>query len=529
MHFKTLRTQLIFAVTLVVATVVFVQLCIRAFVISPQIKDLTNEHVKFELLRLTSEVNQEFRALENLSYDNAVWDETYKAVSSRDIGWFKETYFIPSSYSTLGITGWYFFDAQSQLVAGEYKRTAVNSNEIVDKIIQSGILQTSHLLTGKLAKTHFSLIGNTPVALIASPILPSDEEGESNGTALIIQDINNEFIEKITPNLKDDILLHPLSTLSERQISSSVKYNTLSDNTGAVQLKENDTKRLYILFTDSSQKPVFALSIKRPPLPVDGSVFEGSVLAGALCSVLAIIIFYGFLNRKLIVPVYELLHFVERAQDEKDFSQRCKVNGNNEIYQLGFRLNNLFNTIEEQQSKLSDKNAILENLSKTDALTGLSNRRCFDEWMAQLSNAENSIHSFLSLLVIDIDHFKEFNDFYGHAKGDEAISLVARCIKQSLHESTDKPFRYGGEEFTVVLQETNLQDALKVAENIRSHVEKRCYEHAKSRVSNYLTVSIGVACKQQGQFLESQTLFEKADLALYSAKKQGRNKVWNER
>ena len=127
MHFRTLRTQLIFAVTLVVATVVFVQLCIRAFVISPQIKDLTNEHVKFELLRLTSEVNQEFRALENLSYDNAVWDETYKAVSSRDIGWFKETYFIPSSYSTLGITGWYFFDAQSQLVAGEYKRTVVNS------------------------------------------------------------------------------------------------------------------------------------------------------------------------------------------------------------------------------------------------------------------------------------------------------------------------------------------------------------------------------------------------------------------
>jgi len=523
--FKTLRSQLIVAVTLVVTTVVLVQLCIRAFVISPQLKSLANESLKFELLRLASEVNQELRALENLVYDNAVWDETYKAVSERNTAWFEKTYFIPLSYSTLGITGWYFFDAKSQLVAGDYKRVGTNAINIEKQIVQSGALVTSYLLTEELAKTHFAIIENEPVALVASPILPSNEEGESNGTAIIIQDINDAFIKRITPNLNGDILLHPLSTLSKTHLAASVKYSELGDQTSTVKLRESDTARLYILFTDTSDNPLFALSIKRPSSPENDSIFEGSLLAGVLFSVIALIVFYGFLNRKLIAPFYQLLRFVEHAQDEKDFSLRCELDGSNEVFQLSHRLNQLFKTIEEQQSILSEKNAVLENLSRTDALTGLSNRRYFDEWMAQLSSTQKTTHSSISLLIIDIDHFKKFNDFYGHAKGDEALTLVAQCIKQSVHEATDKPFRYGGEEFAVVLQQTSLEEAKKVADNIRTHVEQRCYEHAKSPTSTFVTVSIGVACKEQGVNLDSQSLFQKADEALYNAKRLGRNAV----
>lgn len=166
------------------ATVVVVQICIRAFVILPQLKELSLEYVRFELRRTASEVNQEFRALENLVYDNAVWDETFSSISKKDTTWFEKTFFIPASYSTLGITGWYFFDSNAQFVAGQHRNRSVINRTIVEQIVASGALSLPNT-SDELVKTTFAVIGGSPTALIASPVLPSDEQGESNGIALI--------------------------------------------------------------------------------------------------------------------------------------------------------------------------------------------------------------------------------------------------------------------------------------------------------------------------------------------------------
>lgn len=321
------------------------------------------------------------------------------------------------------------------------------------------------------------------------------------------------------------VIYPQLKSLSQDVITNSVLFSALINEKLDLLEFESTLNRLYVRFESPAKTSLFAISIQRPKGPDKHAIMDGSLIGGMVVSVLSLIVYYGFINRKLITPIYDLLHLVQKAQTEQDFSVRSELEGSNEVYQLGKRLNNLLALIQAQQNAVSEKNRILQNLSRTDALTGLSNRRYFDEWMVSLSSNANTPSIAVSLLIIDIDYFKLFNDHYGHAKGDEALTLVATSIKQSLHESTDHAFRYGGEEFVVVLQDTDSAGAVKVAENIRQHIENKHYEHTTSPLSDYITISIGVATKPVNMLLDVQDIFKHADQALYTAKAQGRNRV----
>ncbi|MHC4983735.1 MAG: GGDEF domain-containing protein [Planctomycetota bacterium] len=162
----------------------------------------------------------------------------------------------------------------------------------------------------------------------------------------------------------------------------------------------------------------------------------------------------------------------------------------------------------------------------TDALTGIANRKYFDATLR--AGAKNAMETGddLCLLMIDIDHFKRFNDTYGHLIGDEVLRVVARLLTENV-KGRDTPARYGGEEFTVILPHTGLSNAATVAEQIRNALASRKV-HDKRTDQSYgtLTVSIGVAKFQPGEPLD--TLIQRADQALYRAKNQGRNRVVTE-
>ncbi|RMN12208.1 MULTISPECIES: sensor domain-containing diguanylate cyclase [Pseudomonas syringae group] len=164
----------------------------------------------------------------------------------------------------------------------------------------------------------------------------------------------------------------------------------------------------------------------------------------------------------------------------------------------------------------------LASLAATDGLTGLDNRRQLDKAMeAEWARAQRSGER-LSLLMIDVDHFKAFNERHGHQGGDEALRLIAQTISHTIRRPGDRLARYGGEEFVVVLPETDLNGAMMIAENIRRSVESlplfKDAEHP-------LTVSIGVASESVRQGDKLETFFGIADKALYQAKNNGRNRV----
>lgn len=181
-------------------------------------------------------------------------------------------------------------------------------------------------------------------------------------------------------------------------------------------------------------------------------------------------------------------------------------------------------------SELEAKNRELAELANKDSLTGLANRRLFDKTLRIRLQEHSRSGSSLSLILLDVDFFKQFNDMYGHVAGDDCLRGVAQVLLRELKRSTDIAFRYGGEEFGCLLSFTEDHDgALMVAERIRAGVERLAIPHETSRVSQYVTVSIGVLSAHGSYEISPEALLKTCDDLLYKAKQHGRNRIVGKR
>ncbi len=167
----------------------------------------------------------------------------------------------------------------------------------------------------------------------------------------------------------------------------------------------------------------------------------------------------------------------------------------------------------------------LQKRSATDGLTGLANRRSFDEAIEQEWQRSRRHHETLALLLIDIDHFKKHNDNHGHQAGDECLRLVARTLASTARRAGDLPARYGGEEFAVLLPASSIEGAAALAERIRVAVEQLRLPYLEASAGRHVSVSVGVAACVPGQAGTPSSLVAAADEALYQAKAVGRNQV----
>ena len=179
----------------------------------------------------------------------------------------------------------------------------------------------------------------------------------------------------------------------------------------------------------------------------------------------------------------------------------------------------------ERTKALEEVNFKLSELTVTDALTGVSNRRFFDqvisdEWMRASRTAQS-----LAILMIDVDHFKAYNDHYGHPAGDECLRQVAGILQANARRASDLVARYGGEEFVIVAADMDLQAAKDLAETLRNAVEALAMPHEFSSVASVLTISIGVSVATPDANMQPESLLRMADAAMYYAKDGGRNRV----
>ncbi len=195
------------------------------------------------------------------------------------------------------------------------------------------------------------------------------------------------------------------------------------------------------------------------------------------------------------------------------------------LFEALFIFRPMIRHVYKETSLLRNYNHQLQVLSSFDSLTGIANRRSFDEHLANEWNRTARNSTWLSLILLDIDFFKYYNDTYGHQAGDHCLYQVASALNDSLQRSGDLVARYGGEEFAVILPDTDSRDALIVAENLRAKIENLNIPHASSAIANYVTVSIGVASTLPTQHSTPEEVIAEADQALYKAKQSGRNKV----
>jgi diguanylate cyclase (GGDEF)-like protein/PAS domain S-box-containing protein len=179
----------------------------------------------------------------------------------------------------------------------------------------------------------------------------------------------------------------------------------------------------------------------------------------------------------------------------------------------------------QEKVALKKTNYTLQRLANIDGLTQVANRRRFDEWLRQVWRQLTREQVPLSLIFCDVDHFKLYNDTYGHQAGDNCLQQVAQAISRQVKRPADLVARYGGEEFAVILPNTPGEGALAVAQTIRQEIHSLKIPHAQSRVSEYVTLSLGVVSMVPTQGLSPEDLISNADKALYKAKEQGRDRI----
>jgi diguanylate cyclase (GGDEF)-like protein len=224
------------------------------------------------------------------------------------------------------------------------------------------------------------------------------------------------------------------------------------------------------------------------------------------------IIFYIY--KRIILRLIALTNLVEKASDEV-----ATFEGSDEISRLARSFALYFERVKSQESELI-------RLSLSDALTNIPNRRAF-ELEIEKSMAMAKRHMWpLTVLLLDVDHFKAYNDHYGHTQGDLCLKTVAKALNKTIVRNTDFCARYGGEEFVAILPNTDEHGAKVKAQEVREAVENLEIEHVKSGVSKSVTVSIGVATFyfDENSTWQSTTVLNLADKALYDAKTAGRNR-----
>lgn len=180
---------------------------------------------------------------------------------------------------------------------------------------------------------------------------------------------------------------------------------------------------------------------------------------------------------------------------------------------------------KQAEEALQRANRELEIMAREDSLTKLANRRKFDEYLEVEWRRQKRARKTVSLIMCDVDNFKNYNDTYGHPAGDACLVKIADVLRQSIHRVSDMGARYGGEEFAVIMPETDIHGAKIVADRIHRGLKEAGIPHSRSDAAPYVTVSYGVATMIPRDDLPSWALIETADRRLYRAKQLGRNRI----
>nr|WP_272898823.1 diguanylate cyclase [Paenibacillus sp. MMS18-CY102] len=198
-----------------------------------------------------------------------------------------------------------------------------------------------------------------------------------------------------------------------------------------------------------------------------------------------------------------------------------RFSGADELTELA----NAFNAMTYSLRTMLDSNHVLMQLSTRDGLTGIANRRCYDETLEREWKQLAASAKPLSLILLDIDYFKPFNDWYGHQAGDKCLQQVANLLQEHATEPHQLASRYGGEEFAILLSGQSTEQAVHIAESIQQALRSLSIPHMRSEASDYVTVSIGISSVIATDEAPASELMHQADQALYLSKRNGRNRI----
>jgi diguanylate cyclase (GGDEF)-like protein len=329
-------------------------------------------------------------------------------------------------------------------------------------------------------------------------------------TFMIYYEASHQFTTALSLDEVFSVLFQVIPKITPCSRQMAIIYNE-DEKSGIVQRIEGTDEEIPVNFKFTLNNGLYSFVLKNRKLVYvqDFKQYEGK--------------YFRFVPNETPNPNVRALIIFPVLDDESRCRGLFSIESN-QPGQFTNEIQQILNTLIENASVAFTRALLykrMEKLATTDGLTELNNHRQFQELLSQELQRSRRYNRMVSLLLLDIDHFKSFNDTYGHPVGDLVLKEIAACIRQSIR-SNDIPARYGGEEFTVILPETNEQGGLTMAERIRSTIERHTIHSLNRQLK--VTVSIGCASYAASEIAQKD-LIDRADKALYYSKEHGRNRV----
>lgn len=465
--------------------------------------------------------------------NHSTWDEAYEVVNMEPgnpvFDKFVTGNLASNSYESLQIDGGVFLDKNRNIKYASHTDRVTNLFG-VDKQFDPRSLEiawpstSDQVVVERVINAGISRSNLGPVMFAASHIVTTEPPYPvSGGTWIFWRLFDVHIFDAVKENVQIGMDFIPIARVEADPVLSAIFGQLVSAQNNF--LPRNEYGNLYWVLNDLNNHPVFLVRQESAERAFGENLVSISVLVGSLMSsiilVLMVLFFSQTIIKRLLQAQKTMLHIVNTG----NYDKRLKTSNDDEIDNMFTQFNQLLGQIQIQNKELKDQNMELEQLSRQDALTGIANRRFMDDSLDRTWRQGARSGTSLSVLMIDIDFFKPYNDNYGHQAGDQVLQRVAQALQSNLHRATDYLARYGGEEFYVILTDTAPDAAIDIAERLRESIEELDIRHEYSGVAKAVTISIGISSVVPRANANQNELIKLADEALYRAKREGRNRV----
>jgi len=510
-----------FLILLVSSTVTFIALMFYLqVIIFKAFEGLENRHYNNLANQAASVLLEKRKAYTAFVKDWAIWDDTYDFIKSKNPKYIKSN-LRGSTLEDLGIETMIFTDKNFNLVhllSLSYFNSSAQKvyNEVYNK-------------REKLRNNEFNL---NPVIYIPlndgrffmaaiHPILPTNEDKDRLGYLILGRMVDDDFFKDLENtshtsfSVKRGQSVVGNFTLFNKVISESKILNEYY-----VQLK--------ISVVDIDNRFLeFSTQIKREFRTQMYNIYRHMLYAMMVVIAIIILITMFMLDKFVLRKIVDYINRFRQLGESGHLTVRLPVDGTKELQEFARtanwtleRIKKLMDEKDEREKELHELSEKLEELSKLDGLTSLPNRRYFDETYEKEWKRAHREKTPLSVLMIDLDFFKKYNDTYGHLAGDASLIKVGDSIRENMKRPTDFIARFGGEEFICILPDTDVEGARHIADDINRSIKDLKITNTTSHVSDFITVSIGVATAVPDENSHKENLIKRADEALYKAKSE---------
>ncbi|WP_136064059.1 GGDEF domain-containing protein [Modicisalibacter radicis] len=514
---SSLRYRFILALGVVLLLAVMALALIDKMLVVPALLAKEAEHANAELDHAQRAIDNELEHLSLLNRDWAYWDDSYAFLHGRDREAYRSANLADGLvFEEANLRMMAFLEPDGALYLGagltpeDGRYLTCRRLEAECRWMATTVLSIQRHIKAGFDETHPAwLIVDTEHLMVSLwPVLRSDASGPSAGWLAMVRVMDDEWIAHLRQSTGLDLALATIASLGPHRLGET--------------LTRVNTHTLLATRHLEAAPEAFDLEL-RARLPRESfraslDTFRFALYWTVGLLIVVIVVVLVLLECMILAPLRRLAAFNQRARQEDSHETPSALRSRGD--EIGTLAREFQHLLDHQHRQTSS----LVALTQHDPLTGLANRRLFNDHLTKVLDQAARTRSRVALIMVDIDHFKAYNDHYGHPAGDRCLVAIANCMRRQFNQPGQLVARTGGEEFMIILPGYTQDAGAHAAETLRRAVEALRLPHAGSPIAEVVTISLGVALYSPQAPRQADALIIAADVALYAAKQAGRNR-----